>query len=159
MENQGREQVEGKPTWRLAWGLWWRMFLMALGLYAIIAVLLVPMALFNVSTDLGQGTEETAKTEMAAVQTALLAGMAENSVGSVTAGAIGPYDDTKTVYYPETAYQPSGSFHLETYLHLPTHGTWSWDSTGIVVSGTYSGGGMTCTYDYYAYPPWQCTED
>ena len=27
---------EIKPTWRLAWGLWWRYFLITLGIYAII---------------------------------------------------------------------------------------------------------------------------
>ena len=27
---------EIKPTWKLAWGLWWRMALITLGVYAII---------------------------------------------------------------------------------------------------------------------------
>jgi hypothetical protein len=27
---------EVKPTWRLAWGLWWRMFLISLGVSAVI---------------------------------------------------------------------------------------------------------------------------
>jgi len=26
---------EVKPTWRLAWGLWWRMFLISLGVSAL----------------------------------------------------------------------------------------------------------------------------
>ena len=30
------EKVEVKPTWQLAWGLVWRMFLISLGIYAII---------------------------------------------------------------------------------------------------------------------------
>jgi len=152
MENRKRVQVEGKPTWRLAWGLWWRTFLIGLGLYVIIGIIVAVVA-FNIGGFLGQGTEETAKTEAASVQTALMAGMAYNSVASVTPGTIRPYDDTKTVYCP------GGSFQLETYLNLPTHGTWTWDSTGIIVSGTYSGGGMTCTYDCDAYYPWECTED
>jgi hypothetical protein len=33
------DKVEVKVTWRLAWGLWWRMLLIGLGLYAIIAVI------------------------------------------------------------------------------------------------------------------------
>ena len=28
------------PTWRLAWGLWWRMFLISLGVFAIISLIL-----------------------------------------------------------------------------------------------------------------------
>ena len=31
---------EVKPTWKLAWGLWWRMFLISLGISVIIAVIL-----------------------------------------------------------------------------------------------------------------------
>jgi hypothetical protein len=31
---------EVKPTWRLAWGLWWRMFLIRLGIGAIITLIL-----------------------------------------------------------------------------------------------------------------------
>jgi len=30
------EKLAVKPTWGLAWGLWWRIFLISLGLYAII---------------------------------------------------------------------------------------------------------------------------
>jgi len=31
---------EVKPTWRLAWGLWWRWFLISLGMGAIITLVL-----------------------------------------------------------------------------------------------------------------------
>ena len=31
---------EVKPTWRLAWGLWWRMFLISLGISAIATLIL-----------------------------------------------------------------------------------------------------------------------
>jgi len=31
---------EVKPTWKLAWGLWWRMFLISLGIGAIITLIL-----------------------------------------------------------------------------------------------------------------------
>ena len=30
---------EVKVTWRLAWGLWWRMMLITLGIYAVIGVI------------------------------------------------------------------------------------------------------------------------
>jgi len=41
METRERDQVEVKPTWRLAWGLFWRMFLISLGVYAIIVVIVL----------------------------------------------------------------------------------------------------------------------
>jgi hypothetical protein len=31
---------EVRPTWKLAWGLWWRMFLISLGIAVIISVIL-----------------------------------------------------------------------------------------------------------------------
>jgi len=31
---------EIRPTWRLAWGLWWRMFLITLGIIVIISSIL-----------------------------------------------------------------------------------------------------------------------
>lgn len=31
---------EIRPTWRLAWGLWWRMFLITLGIVVIISSIL-----------------------------------------------------------------------------------------------------------------------
>jgi len=36
---------EVKPTWKLAWGLWWRMFLISLGISAIIGAILVLVGL------------------------------------------------------------------------------------------------------------------
>jgi len=30
---------EVKPTWRLAWGLWWRIMLITLGVYAAIGII------------------------------------------------------------------------------------------------------------------------
>jgi hypothetical protein len=32
---------EVRPTWRLAWGLWWRWFLISLGISVIIGAILV----------------------------------------------------------------------------------------------------------------------
>lgn len=31
---------EVRPTWRLAWGLWWRMMLISLGISVIIGIIL-----------------------------------------------------------------------------------------------------------------------
>ncbi len=34
------DKTEVKPTWRLVWGLWWKMFLISLALYAIIGLIM-----------------------------------------------------------------------------------------------------------------------
>ncbi len=34
---------EIRPTWRLAWGLWWRMFLITLGIVVIISSILLAL--------------------------------------------------------------------------------------------------------------------
>jgi len=36
MEVPEEEKVEVKPTWKLAWGLWWKMALITLGISVII---------------------------------------------------------------------------------------------------------------------------
>ena len=40
------EKVVVKPTWQLAWGMWWRLFLINLGIGAVIAGIF--MAIFFV---------------------------------------------------------------------------------------------------------------
>ncbi len=41
---QGKEREhmdnEVRPTWKLAWGLWWRMTLISLGVFAVIWLIL-----------------------------------------------------------------------------------------------------------------------
>ena len=41
-QSKEKEQMDNevKPTWRLAWGLWWRLFLITLGISAIIWVII-----------------------------------------------------------------------------------------------------------------------
>jgi len=119
----------------------------------IILGILAAVVAFNVGGFLGAGTEETAKTEMAGVQTAIIAGMADISCGALNAeGTIEPDELTETV---ECA---AGNFTLETYLKLPTHGTWTWNTAGVVTNGNYTGGGKTCTYDSNATAElqWSC---
>jgi prepilin-type N-terminal cleavage/methylation domain-containing protein len=107
----------------------------------IILGILAAVVAFNVSGFLGAGTEESAKTERASVQTALIGGMADISAGSMTNGSITAGETTKNVVTPQ------GNFTLETYMHLPTHGSWAWDGSGVVISGNYTGGGVTCIWD------------
>jgi len=105
----------------------------------IILGVLAAVVAFNVGGFLGQGTLQTAQTEASSVQTAILAGMASASVGTITGGNVTQGLTNVTIAYT------GGSFDLATYLKLPTHGTWTYDASGNVVSGTFSGGGRTCT--------------
>jgi prepilin-type N-terminal cleavage/methylation domain-containing protein len=117
----------------------------------IILGILAAVVAFNVGGFLGQGTLETAKTEASSVQTAIIAGMANISCGSLSGtGSIGPGDTNMTV-----TCTGNGTFNVGTYLHLPTHGTWNWDTSGVVISGSYSGGGKICTLSGGS--TWTCT--
>jgi prepilin-type N-terminal cleavage/methylation domain-containing protein len=117
----------------------------------IILGILAAVVAFNVGGFLGAGTLETAKTEMAGVQTAIIAGMADISCGELDGvGTVGPAD---TINKTLTC-TGNNTFDLATYLKLPTHGTWTWDTSGVITNGTYAGGGTTCTYDGSA---WNCT--
>jgi hypothetical protein len=40
---------EVRPTWKLAWGLWWRMFLIGLGIFVIVGGILSILFLFGVA--------------------------------------------------------------------------------------------------------------
>ncbi len=39
---------EVKPTWRLAWGLWWRMVLIGLGISVVIGAIMLVLFLLGV---------------------------------------------------------------------------------------------------------------
>jgi hypothetical protein len=39
---------EVRPTWRLAWGLWWRIFLISLGISVVIGGILCILVLLGV---------------------------------------------------------------------------------------------------------------
>jgi len=40
---------EVKPTWQLAWGLWWRGFLITLGIAVVIGVIMLVLHLAGVT--------------------------------------------------------------------------------------------------------------
>ncbi len=104
----------------------------------IILGILAAVVAFNVGGFLGAGTCSTAKTEASSVQTAVIAGMANNSIGQLDSGG-NITAGTLTL----TISGQGKNFTLETYLKLPTHGNWTWDTSGVVTDGTYSGGGKT----------------
>ena len=106
----------------------------------IILGILAAVVAFNVAGFLGQGTCETAKTEAASVQTGIIAGMADISAGSITGATVNPTNSAGGNLTVTTA---QGDFDLGTYLHLPTHGNWTWSDSGVVTDGSYSGGGKT----------------
>ena len=118
----------------------------------IILGILAAVVAFNVAGFLGAGTEESAKTERSSVQTAIIGGMADKSIGAITADSITNADSTKTV-----TGSGNTTFTLETYMHLPTNGNWAWSTSGVVTSGAYEGGGTCCDYDSTASPQWVCT--
>jgi len=106
----------------------------------IILGILAAVVAFNVSGFLGAGTCETAKTEASSVQTGVLAGMADKSMGEIESG----FEITASLT-TLTIEGQGKNFTLEDYLQLPTHGNWTWSSSGVVYSGSYSGGGVTAT--------------
>ncbi len=116
----------------------------------IILGILAAVVAFNVAGFLGAGTEESAKTERASVQTAIIGGMADESIGAITEGTIINTDTTKLV----TATSGGKNFTLQTYMHLPTNGNWHWTASGVVDAGAYEGGGTCCAY---VNGTWTCT--
>ena len=117
----------------------------------IILGILAAVVAFNVAGFLGAGTEETAKTERATVQTAIIAGMADESMGTITAG----YLITNAMTTLQVSGEGNRSFMLETFTHLPTHGNWAWSNAGVVTAGAYEGGGTCCAY---LNGTWTCTD-
>ena len=114
----------------------------------IILGILAAVVAFNVAGFLGAGTEESAKTERGSVQTAIIGGMADESIGAITAGTLTNAESTKTVV------GSGGNFTLQTYMHLPTQGNWGWTTSGVVSAGAYEGGGTCCAY---VNGTWTCT--
>jgi len=120
----------------------------------IILGILAAVVAFNVGGFLGAGTLETAKTERSTVQTAVMAAMANVSCGAISGGTIGPGD----LSGPITCSASNKTDNLVNYMHLPTHGTWTWDGSGVVVNGTYTGGGKICTLTQSSGTDvWNCT--
>jgi len=120
----------------------------------IILGILAAVVAFNVSGFLGAGTEETAKTEAASLQTAIVAAMAACSVGTVEPGT----DVTGDVSNVTLVLNATGNEGiLGHYLQSQLQGTYSWGANGTLTAGTYSGGGKTCNLTDPAANIWTCT--
>ena len=120
----------------------------------IILGILAAVVAFNVAGFLGAGTEETARTERAAVETAIIGGMADMKVGTVDPDTLTNGDNTFTI-----TGNPGGvTFLLQNYTHLPSHGNWDFSASGVVVAGAYEGGGKCCDYVQNRTPQWECAD-
>ena len=117
----------------------------------IILGILAAVVAFNVGGFLGAGTLETAKTQKASLETAVIAAMADYSAGIVTVSPnpIGSAGDSITKASDVTLTLGSTAVHLDTYLQGDIKGSWTFgaNSTGIITHGVYSGGGKTETWD------------
>ena len=117
----------------------------------IILGILAAVVAFNVGGFLGAGTLETAKTQKASLETAIIAAMADYSAGSVTVdpNPIGSTGDSITLASGVTLTLGSTDVTLDTYLQGDIKGSWTFaaNSTGIITAGVYSGGGKTETWD------------
>jgi len=120
----------------------------------IILGILAAVVAFNVGGFLGAGTEETAEAQRASIQTAIIAGMADNNLGSITSGTIGTDGDSLTDPDTVTISSSGGNFTLGDYLVNTIKGYWSYDTSGVITGGQYNGGGKSCTY---ANNTWTCS--
>ena len=123
----------------------------------IILGILAAVVAFNVGGFLGAGTEETAKTEAASLQTAIIAAMAACSVGTVTAQSNVTGDVSAIEVVNASVADPDSDGLLGTYLQSQLQGTYSWSTNGTLTAGIYSGGGKTCTLTNPAANVWNCT--
>ena len=121
----------------------------------IILGILAAVVAFNVGGFLGAGTLETAKTQKSTLETAVIAGMADNSVGAlssaITIGGGATGDGTSVtpvtnITGPQATWGTNGTFYLGEYLSGSIQGDWVIGTTGIVTNGVYAGGGKTCTW-------------
>jgi len=119
----------------------------------LILAVLAAMVVFNVGGFIGQGTEQIAKMQGNLVQTAITAAMALESTANVVEGNIGDVGDGTSITKPADWTLTVGNktvnktVNMSKYVTSDIQGYWEWDGSGIIINGTYTGGGKTCTYD------------
>jgi general secretion pathway protein G len=127
----------------------------------IILGILAAVVAFNVGGFLGAGTCDTAKTQKASLETAVIAAMADHEAGSVTVSPnpIGSAGDSQTKASAVTLTLGGTDYTLDTYLQGDIKGMWTFavNSTGVVIAGTYSGGGKTAIWDNVNWTGDACT--
>ena len=108
--------------------------ILILGIIAAVVVL-------NVGGFFGTGAKQAALMEKDAVQTALLAAMVDNNCNQLESGEV----QINGGYTPCEA--DGGSHTVSEYLQGEITGEWKANASGLIVSGTYTTGGKTCTWD------------
>jgi len=119
----------------------------------IILGILAAVVAFNVGGFLGAGTEETAKTEFATMQTAIISCMAACSAGTVSTGTAVTGDVSNVTVVAGVT--PASKGILGTYLQSTVHGYYTWGADGVITASCYDGGGKKCRYSAGA---WQACE-
>ena len=116
----------------------------------IILGILAAVVAFNVGGFLGAGTEETAKTQKATLETAVIACMADVSGGVLDSQVtIGSDNDGTNMTHPSDVLLPIGdtAYPLSTYLATDIQGYWLINVTGLIIAGDYAGGGKCCSWN------------
>jgi len=125
----------------------------------IILGILAAVVAFNVGGFLGAGTEETAKTQLSTLQTAVIASMADYSRSTVTGQTIGTSGSSITKPDTITLFTDpvDGAINMSVYLQSDIQGQWTFGNDGVFTSGNFTGGGTTCTYTRGGTPKeWVC---
>jgi len=113
----------------------------------IILGILAAVVAFNVAGFLGAGTEETAKTEKASMQTAIISCMAACSVGEVVGASNATGTPSGAGWDTQVANATGDEGKLSNYLQSDLHGYYTWDTDGVIDNACYSGGGKKCVYN------------
>ena len=112
----------------------------------IILGILAAVVAFNVGGFLGAGTCQVAQTQKSSLETAIIAGMADHSIGNITNGTINGGDAGIAPSSVNIVYT-GGNFTLGTYLQNPIKGNWTYGSTGNITNGTFTSGAKTATWN------------
>ena len=116
----------------------------------IILGILAAVVAFNVGGFLGAGTEETAKTQKATLETAVIACMADHSGRALNnTVTIGTDNDGTKMTHPSAVLLPIGgvNYPLSTYLSSDIQGYWLISTSGLITAGDYAGGGKCCSWN------------
>ena len=113
----------------------------------IILGILAAVVAFNVGGFLGAGTEETAKTEAATLQTAIISCMAACSVGEVEGANDATGQASGATWDVQVTNATGDEGKLSHYLQSSLHGYYTWGVDGIIDNACYSGGGKKCVYN------------
>ena len=120
----------------------------------VILGIIAAVVALNVGGFLGTGTKEACMMEKDAIQTSVLAGMAEGGCSDGSEISPNPFGSATNATDPSTV-TVCGNYTLGKYLVGDFWGSWTIDSSGLISGATYTKGGVTCTY---ASGVWTCQD-